>query len=505
MLRRTMFGAKKSDVDYFASKSMSTVIDELISSASSSPNPPVNNYNNQRITDPDIAFGETWVNGPDNATLTGARLNSLRSWWIGQMLNQDRTIQEKMTLFWHNHFATEMNVYRNPIHGYDHCKLLRDSALGNFKTLVKAVTLDPAMLIYLNGQRNNKRAADENYARELQELFTLGKGPDSQYTESDVQQAAKILTGYRIDRATLKSYFEPSLHDTGDKTFSSFYGGKVITGQTGTDGAKELDELLDMIFVQEEVSKHICRKLYRWFVYYEIDSAAEENVIKPLATIFRANNYEIKPVLKALFSSEHFFDQVNRSCVIKSPTDHLIGFFRTTDIVFPDATNLETQYYYWLVIYQQMGIQQQAIGDPPNVAGWPAYYQTPQYHELWINSDTLPKRNQITDIMVYFGLRRGDVQLAIDILNFADSFNKPESPGDLVNEWVEFFYPIAVGDSQKEDMKDLLTLTLADSYWTDAWNNYKADPTDTTKANVVSTRLKTLLKHIMNLAEFQLS
>ena len=88
---------------------------------------------------------------------------------------------------------------------------------------------------------------------------------------------------------------------------------------------------MDMIFVQEEVSKHICRKLYRWFVYYEIDSAAEENVIKPLATIFRANNYEIKPVLKALFSSEHFFDQVNRSCVIKSPTDHLIGFFRTTD------------------------------------------------------------------------------------------------------------------------------------------------------------------------------
>ena len=322
LLRRTMFGATKSDIDYFVTKNMSDAVDELLSPTSFTPDPPVNNYNNGRITDPDIALGDTWVNGPTNQALYNARMESMRSWWYGLMLNQDRSILEKMTLFWHNHFATETQVYRDPIFGYNHHQMLRENSLGDFKALVKKITVDPAMLVYLNGEKNTNRAPDENYARELQELFTLGKGEDSGYTEIDVQQAARVLTGWRVNRTSFTSYFNPNLHDSDDKTFSSFFGNKKITGKSGAAGADELDELLDMIFSEEEVSKYMCRKLYRWFVYYDIDAAAETNVIEPLATIFRNNNYQIKPVLSALFKSQHFFDVVNRGCLIKSPVDY---------------------------------------------------------------------------------------------------------------------------------------------------------------------------------------
>ena len=505
LLRRTMFGATRADINYFKAKSMSDVVDELLTPTQTNPSPPLNNYNSGRITDPDIALGDTWVNGPSNPALNNARMNSLRAWWAGLMLNQDRSILEKMTLFWHNHFATEMTVYRDPIFGYKHNKLLRDNALGDFKSLVRAVTVDPATLVYLNGERNTKRAADENYARELQELFTLGKGEDSKYTEEDVRAAARILTGWRNNRTNFESYFNPNLHDTDDKTFSSFFNNKTIKGQTGADGEKELDELLDMIFLQDEVAKFMCRKLYRWFIYYEIDAAAEQNVIEPLAVIFRNNNYQIKPVLSALFKSEHFYDAVNQGCLIKSPVDYSVGLMRQNGVQFPVSSKVVEQYYMWTIVYQVCSLQQQTFGDPPSVAGWPAYYQVPQYHEIWINTDTLPKRNQISDVMVLTGVRRGGEQIVIDPVAVAEMFDNPQDASKLVEDMVDYYYTLDVSSDQKEHMTSFLLSGQAASYWTLAWNAYKADPTNTTLRNVVALRLQGLLKYIMNLAEHQLS
>lgn len=506
LLRRTLFGAKKSEVDYFSSMSMSDAVDEILDVATTVPSPPVNNYNSTRITDPDIAWGDTWVNGPDNPALYNARMQSLKSWWIGQMINQDKTILEKMTLFWHNHFSTEMRVYQDPIYGYNHQAMFRANALGNFKSLTKLVTLDPAMLNYLNGQRNTKNAPDENYGRELQELFCLGKGPDSKYTESDVKEAARILTGWRINRTDYTSYFLPSQHDTGNKTFSSFYGNKTITGKSGTDGANELDELLDLIFNQQEVAKYLCRRLYRWFVYYDIDSGVEEDVIVPLANILRNNAYDIKPVLNALFKSEHFFDTANQGCVIKAPVDNTIGMLRQCDVAFPSSSKLDEQYYFWLISHQVCALQGQDIGNPPDVSGWPAYYQTPQLHEIWVNTDTLPKRNQISDILVYAGVNRGTEKLIIETIKVAEQFDNPGSPKTLINDLVLNFYTLDVSTNQKDYMRSiLLSGQTNDSYWTDAWDNYQNDKTNTTKKAVVELRLKALMKYIMNLAEYQLS
>src|SRR5450432_870823 len=233
-----------------------------------------------------------------------------------------------MVLFWHNHFVTETNTVDNALFCYQYNMLLRRHALGNFKEFVRAITVEPAMLRYLNGYANSKKAPDENYGRELQELFTLGKGPGSHYTEEDVKAAARVLTGFTVQYKTFTSSFDPNRHDETDKQFSTAYGNRLIRGIKGKEGTMELDELLDMIFSQEEVSRFICRKLYRFFVYHNIDETTERDLIEPLAALFRKENYEIGPVLEALFSSQHFFDPANFGCMIKSPIDFTIGLCR---------------------------------------------------------------------------------------------------------------------------------------------------------------------------------
>ena len=411
-----------------------------------------------------------------------------------------------MVLFWHNHFSTQSAVYGWANYGYQNNQLLRSNCLKNFKSLVKDITLDPAMLIYLNGERNSKSAPDENYSRELQELFTLGKGPESKYTESDVIAGAKVLTGWRISRTTGIVYFESSRHDTSDKVFSSYYNNHTVSGKTGQEGTTELDDMLNMIFAQNEVANHIVRKLYRWFVYYEIDENTERNVITPLANIFRNSGYEIKPVLEALFSSEHFFDTANRGAIIKSPADLTLGITRTFDIPMPGADDYVDQYTAWNRLLSITALTQQDIGDPPSVSGWPAYYQIPQFHELWINSDTISNRNKISDALAANGYSVGSTRLKIDPLHFAKKLDNASDPNLLINELIEMMHTLDVDQNQREFMKSiLLSGQVNDDYWTQAWNEYLNDQNNTTKANIVSSRLSSLYKYLMNLSEFQLS
>lgn len=504
LLRRVHFGPTKENIDYFANKTMTESIDEILDVDYNPPAPPINNYNDNN-PDPNVNAGETWVNDY-NSQLNRVRRKSFKSWWVGQIINHDRTIREKMVLFWHNHFATETVVYSWGNFAYQHNQLLRSSCLKNFKTLVKDITLDPAMLIYLNGERNSKTAPDENYSRELQELFTLGKGPDSKYTESDVIAGAKVLTGWRIDKTNGSVYFQTNRHDTTDKQFSSFYNNHTITGRSGQDGAAELDDMLAMIFAQNEVAKHIVRKFYRWFVYYEIDEITEANVITPLADIFRNSGYEIKPVLKALFSSEHFFDVANRGAIIKSPADFSFGLTRTFDMPIPGENDYVTRYSAWDRLAWTSSFAQQNIGDPPSVSGWPAYYQIPLYHEIWINSDTISSRNKISDVFAANGYGIGTERLKIDPIHFAKKFSNPSDPNLLINDFLTILHTLDVDQSQREYMKSvLLSGQLNDDYWTQAWHAHINDPSNNTKANIVSSRLAALIKYLMNLSEFQLS
>lgn len=517
LLRRTMFGASENDLRHFSGKKIKKIMQQLLADTDM-PAPPVNNYNDppekkdevNYYVDEEIPEGQPWItaritNGKNN----GRRKNSFKAWWVSQMLNQTPNIREKMVLFWHNHFATETAVIDNAIYIYRHNELLRKYALGNFRDLVKAVTLDPAMLKYLNGNANTKKAPDENYGRELQELFTLGKGPDSRYTENDVKAAARVLTGYRIDNKTFSTVFEPARHDEGDKKFSAFYNNTVIRGRKKEEGAQELDDLLDMIFAQPEVAKFICRKLYRFFVYHQIDANAEANVITPLAEVFRKNKYEIKPVLEALFSSSYFFEAANYGGMIKSPVDLVVGFCREFGVQFDNVKTIPDQYGLWLQLQQQAASMQQNIGDPPNVAGWQAYYQEPQYDKLWISSDTLPRRNQFTDRMINNGLVRSKAKLIVDVLAFTKDIPKAEDPDTLIAELGKFFYSVSLS---AEDQQFIKTNTLlsgltgmqSDHYWTDAWKAYLQNPEDKKNKDVVLKKLKSLYRYMMNRPEYQL-
>jgi uncharacterized protein (DUF1800 family) len=508
LLRRTLFGVTKADLDFFAGQSLDQVITALLTLPSTPPDPPLNNYsNNANTPDAEVPYGQTWVNADPNPNIEFLRINSLKAWWTSLMLNQDRNIQEKMTLFWHNHFATETVTVQDSRYLYKHHALLRANCLGNFKDLVREITIDPAMLVYLNGEQNTKAAPDENYGRELQELFTVGKDLPNHYTEEDVKAAAKVLTGWRNNRLGIVSFFDATKHDTTNKQFSSFYNNTVITGRTGTTaGMDELNDLLDMIFAQQEVSKYICRKLYRYFVYYVIDETVETNVIIPLAQYFRDNNYDIKLVVTKLLKSEHFFDPLNMGCMIKQPMDQIVGSTRLMGTQFPTATNIDQQYGQWTYI-QQFGILcGQNIGDPPNVAGWQAFYQDPQFYELWINSDTLPKRNLFNDILVYVGYKRFGFTLIYDTIAFANQFPNPQDPNALINDITKFCHPVPLSQTTKDTLKVayLLTGQLTDSYWTDAWNAYKATPNDVNAKKTVTDRLQALMKYMFGLAEYQL-
>src|ERR1041385_1693535 len=221
LLRRVMFGATKADVDYFVNAGFSNTITELLTLPGSPPVPPLNNYSSS-YNDPNVPAGQTWINAPSDPNADGLRTRSFKSWWTGLMLNQARNVVEKMTLFWSNHFSTQTTTVQDPRYSYATNALCRQYALGNFKTLTKLITLDPGMLKYLNGYLNTASAPDENYGRELQELFTVGKDANGipYYSESDVQQAAKVLTGYRINNATVTSFFSSNQHDTSNKQFS---------------------------------------------------------------------------------------------------------------------------------------------------------------------------------------------------------------------------------------------------------------------------------------------
>ena len=508
LLKRTMFGAKKADVDHLLTLTMDQAVDEMLTAPASPPSPPINDYNGTAFTDAAIPFGQTWVNDTTTQPLAlGPRTGSLKGWWYGQMINQPRSIEEKLVLFWHNHFSTQIASYTEPRIGYKYLTTIRQNALGNFKDFVKAITLDPAMLVFLNGYLNSNTAPDENYARELQELFTVGKDLPSHYTEDDVKAAAKVLTGYRIDPVTFAVSFVPSEHDTTDKVFSSFYSNTTVTGQTGTNGQNELDDLLTMIFAQPETAKYICRQIYRYFIYFDIDSTIETNIITPLSDAFRNNGYQIQPILATLFKSEHFYDMLNRGCVIKAPTDFLIGLFREYSIALPATSAIADNYQACLTVGSYSVVLGQDLLDPPSVSGWPSYYQYPQYYELWINNSTLPLRNKVTDGLIYTGLTINGFTSKIDVVDYCANLPTPDDPAAVVSDAISFLYMIDVSQSTQDYIRiyGLLGGQTTNSYWTTAWDDYINDPTNTAKRNIVETRLQLMFKYLMNLSEYHLA
>ena len=507
LVKRTMFGAKKSDVDFFANMTITQAVDILISPLIVQPDPPLNNYTQAyNQNDPDVPAGQTWVNA-NFGDLEYSRNSSLNNWWHSQMFNQNQSIVEKMTLFFHNLLVTSFEAVEKARWMYINVKTYRENCLGNYKDLVKKATLDPQMLRYLNGHYNTKTSPDENYARELQELFTLGVGAG--YSESDVQQAAKVLTGFRTISTNPPSdvyYFDPSKHDTNNKTFPGFYGGTIITGgATEAAALAEIDALLTMIFARDETARFICREIYRFFVHYNIDATIENNVIVPLATMFKNGNYEIAPVLKTLFKSQHFYDVLANGGMIKSPVDYLVGMCREFSMPLPPTSQVAQYYEVFNRIRTEAILQDQEITNPPNVAGWNPYYQSPAFHRIWISANTLQKRNKFSDKMASTGYTVQGYSMKLYILNFTATLSNPGDPNALIQEVIDIMLREDLSATIKTFLKDfLLTGQTTDSYWTTAWANYISAPSNPTYLNIVNTRLTNLYKYIMSMPEYQL-
>ena len=534
LLRRTLFGVSPADLAHFDGQTLTQVVNALLTFTNNT-TPPIKDYSvlnggqlDPNAVDPDVAFGSTWTTVPRAQGLIpdpiGPRTGSFLYWWTGLMVEQERNLREKMVLFWHTNLTIQASGAVFPEPQYTMNQLLRDNCLGNFRSLMYDVTVDTAMLIYLNGYLNSAFAPDENYARELMELFTLGE--TSGYTEDDVQAAARVLTGWSIllqsggNPIVPQTTYIPALHDVQDKQFSAFFNNAVITGQGGPNGgSNEINALLDMIFDKDEVSLHICRKLYRFFVHGEIDGTVESDVIEPLALLFRTNAGapdQIRIVLEALLTSEHFFSADVRACMVNSPADFTLRTLRIFGMPLPSPAQFEAQYRIWNDIHNGMAGTGQIIGEPPNVAGWPAYYQFPLYDELWMDSASYAFRKQVYEFISYIGLstpmnlvqpQSQNLSFQIDWVAFVEQFAFPEDPNALISEACSLLFAVDVSQTVKDQLKTnyLLFGQTNDAYWTTAYLTYVADPNTTDPAaQLVPLFLQALFIDMQGAAEHHL-
>jgi hypothetical protein len=217
----------------------------------------------------------------------------------------------------------------------------------------------------------------------------------------------------------------------------------------------------------------------------------------------RANNYDVLPALRQLFGSAHFFDPLNRGCVIKSPLDFFVGLCRQFGIVFPSG-DVTKQYPHWNYVWTQASSQSQNLGDPPDVSGWHAYYQEPAFYEIWINSDTLPKRKRLTDALAKNGYTTAGATMVIDVLALATGTSMPSDPNVIVNELSQLLFPLPLTATQLAFLKNTLLPGLPDYEWTVEWASYVADPTNATKLSAVKGKLQALVTVMMQMPEFQL-
>ncbi|SFB95426.1 Uncharacterized conserved protein, DUF1800 family [Polaromonas sp. OV174] len=289
----------------------------------------------------------------------------LKTWWMREMIASPTPLQERMTLFWHNHFATSQQKVYNAQAMWRQQLLLRADALGDFRSLLHAVAKSPAMLVYLDGANSRKESPNENFAREVMELFTLGEATQGgHYTEQDIREAARAFTGWSVDREDFSFKFRPVFHDGGNKT---------VLGHSGNlDG----DAVLDILLEQPEAARFIVGKLWKEFVSPQPDNAQIERI----AQRFRASGYDIGVALNELLLSDAFWADSNRGSLIKSPVDLVVGTVRQFDFSYSDAMP-------FVLKAAQLG---QNLLVPPNVKGWPGQND-------WINATTLLERKRFTE------------------------------------------------------------------------------------------------------------
>jgi len=361
LFRRMGFGASPNEIEAALQKSPTALVDEIIDEAINLPLPDEPEWSDWALSDyQDIEVG----------------VEQVRVWknqWFDDMIKKG--FREKLALFWSNHFVTQLEVYNCPSYMYQYHKLLQQHALGDFKEFVKAIGKTPAMLIFLNGVQNTRFEPNENYARELYELFTLGR--DNGYTQQDISETAKALTGNNgFTEACAPIGYVSNFHDDSMKT---------IFDDTAQH---DYDSVHDLLFEKRanEIATYICSKIYRHFVNPQVD----DNIVAALAQTFLSNqaqgNFPLAPVFRQLFKSEHFFDQANINIQIKDPLQYFLGFIKESEMFYNDEVLTAIDYF--------TGILGQQLFNPIDVAGWKG-------DRDWIKNTTMTGRWQFLEFYIF--------------------------------------------------------------------------------------------------------
>ncbi len=525
LLRRTTYNVSKARIDEFATLEVHEAVDRLLQQ-------PV------ILTEPvELESGRPWIYTYYDRYYDSINRNSVLLWWMQEAI-KDETISHRMGFFLHTIFTTSwtFNYSRNV---FDHHQLLRRYAFGSFRELAKKVTVDNLMLRYLDNHYNTKFNPNENYAREFLELFTIGKGPQigpgdyTTFTEHDVKEAARLLTGfeatikqaaYRLSSIDMETgiprgYARFTRHDVDDKHFSEAFQNTVITGaMDAEDMFRELDDFVNMIFNQDEVARNICRKIYRFFVNRNITDEIEQDIIEPLADEMRQNDYSLGVVLHRLFKSKHFYDEDDTDSsneiigtLVKSPLELVFQMINHFGIEIPDGTT-ET-YFYYKFLYN--GLFKNMFRDsdfylfsPPSVAGYPGYYLDPARDRNWFSSNSIIGRYSIPYQLIKGRIKSrqdpniGIVKLdAVTFVSNSEHINNPADAYDLVIELAEYIY-CEMPDQDRLDyfVHDILLQGIAIEDWTYEWTLYEITGDD----SEVRIGLENLLVAMLHTPEYQL-
>ena len=540
LLRRTTFGPSREDIDAFTGMTVDAALDILFATKTI-PSPPV-----------DTKTGTTWLNpraGSSNSKQEDL-INYFMSWHLEQMLKSGSSVKEKIVFFFHSHLPVNKTLITDSEAIYYQNALYRHFAFASYKDLFKKICIDNAMLIYLNGNLNQSSSPNENFAREMFELYSIGRGVQigdgnyTNYTEDDIKAATRVLTGWTNDDKYTNVDVDTNLpigklltaisginevaikHDANEKTFSPAFNNtiikpdvaKVIDGyETKEAATTELNTMIDLIFDQDATAQFITRKIYRHFVYYIISDTVESDVIKPLASEFKTSGYNMVTLLRKLFSSVHFFDtdnvvldDDNVGALIKSPIELVLGSIRAFNINVPNISTDPSNVYkkqYIDGIINCLVKQGMPFYEPFDVAGYPAYHQFPTYTRNWITPVTIAYRYMFSDLLMNgVNLNGGDLGFKLDILTWVDDskhISDPSSADTLVSELLEFLVPFTVSTDRKNYfINDVLLLGLGySSAWTAEWNTYKSDGSN---VSTVRNILQSLVSSVLKSPEYQL-
>jgi uncharacterized protein (DUF1800 family) len=527
LLRRTTYAFSKALIDRFAALTPTQALDLLIVDTPLILKLP---YDPLPKDLPDGYWTET------NLTyISEARKASIvTGWWWYNAISAP-TLKYKLSHFLSTRFTIEKgNNSGKSAMFYDHLRLLLYYSYGNYKTLAKKMTYDNSMLSYLNNTNNTKNSPNENYAREFLELFTIGKGKQIEagnyttYTEADVVQAAKVLTGIRVkfdrsikdaDTGIPKGINNFSQHNTTTKIFSSAFKNQVINSATNDASMDtEFNVFVEMVFSQLATAQHICRKLYQYFVKSNISDEVENDVIAPLAQELYNTGYEILPVVRRLLQSKHFYDLDDSIAndetiggMIKSPLQLLCEICTYFPAAIPDPSISPNDFYinFWFNFIDKYFFTgaNMILFDPDNVAGYPAYHQEPDFDKNWISAATLVARYRLGESLVEGKNKisgNGNIAGQINITEAIKTSNIVSSQSDpyiLTSELCNaLFAQEPDADRVKYYMNSFLLQGYDTHYWTDAWNAF----INTKNSSVVEPRLKLLLTNILRSPESQI-